>query len=508
MDIYTRKSNYKLFLLFVAVAIAVGTTFYTNYLTQKIASEEKKRAKLWADAVSSRAKLVRYTNDLFKRLAEDERDKVNIWAQSTKFILQVNDNEELNFFSDVITGNTDIPVVLADDSGLVIDYRNFESTAIRGKTMITNSEFDNFRAYPPILIRYGSKSNYIYYKDSNLFVELKKTLNEIISSFISEVVINTASAPVLLTDEKLNLLAFGNIDSADVLSTDNLLKTIKRMEENHTPILVDLGEGVQQKIYYDDSEVLRQLKVFPYIILLIFGAFALFSYLAMSNARRAEQNQVWVGLAKETAHQLGTPISSLVAWVEYLKENNQEPVGFSVINEIENDVERLTLVADRFSKIGAQPQLNPESVLDTVNNNVNYIKQRASKSVDFTVKCSDNTMLFSINKQLFNWVLENLFNNALDAMDGSGKLLIDISANSTRVYIDVADSGCGIPKGKHNTIFEPGFSTKRRGWGLGLSLTKRIVEEYHHGKIYVKSSELNHGTTFRIELPRFTETMG
>jgi signal transduction histidine kinase len=280
------------------------------------------------------------------------------------------------------------------------------------------------------------------------------------------------------------------------------------MEENHTPILVDLGEGVQQKIYYDDSEVLRQLKVFPYIILLIFGAFALFSYLAMSNARRAEQNQVWVGLAKETAHQLGTPISSLVAWVEYLKENNQEPVGFSVINEIENDVERLTLVADRFSKIGAQPQLNPESVLDTVNNNVNYIKQRASKSVDFTVKCSDNTMLFSINKQLFNWVLENLFNNALDAMDGSGKLLIDISANSTRVYIDVADSGCGIPKGKHNTIFEPGFSTKRRGWGLGLSLTKRIVEEYHHGKIYVKSSELNHGTTFRIELPRFTETMG
>jgi two-component system, sporulation sensor kinase D len=506
MDIYTRKSNYKLFLLFVALAIALGTTLYTNHLTQKIANEEKKRAKLWADAVSSRAKLVRYTNDLFKRLAEDERDKVNIWAQSTKFVLQVDNNEELNFFSDVITGNTDIPVVLADESGLVIDYRNFQSSAIRGKVMITNSEFDNFRTYPPILIKYGSTSNYIYYNDSNLFIELKETLNEIISSFISEVVINTASAPVLLTDNKLNLLAFGNIDSVDVASTDNLLRTIKRMEENHSPILVDLGEGVQQKIYYDDSEVLRQLKIFPFIILLIFGAFALFSYLAMSNARRAEQNQVWVGLAKETAHQLGTPISSLSAWVEYMKENNQEPLSSNIINEIENDVERLTLVADRFSKIGAQPQLSPAAVLDTVNHNVNYIKQRASKSVDFFVNCTDNTMLFSINKQLFNWVLENLFNNALDAMNGAGKLIIDVSASSSNIFIDVTDTGCGIPKGKYNTIFEPGFSTKRRGWGLGLSLTKRIVEEYHHGKIFVKSSEPNQGTTFRIELPRYTES--
>jgi hypothetical protein len=179
-----------------------------------------------------------------------------------------------------------------------------------------------------------------------------------------------------------------------------------------------------------------------------------------------------------------------------------QEVGEEVIDEIDHDVERLTLVADRFSKIGAHPQLLPTPVFDTIDENVTYIKARSSKDVEFSIHIEEKDLLFNINKQLFNWVLENLLKNALDAMNGAGKLSIDISASTSMVYVDVKDSGCGIPKGKFNTIFEPGFSTKRRGWGLGLSLTKRIVEEYHHGKIYVKSSEVNKGTTFRIEMPR------
>lgn len=502
MDIYARKSNYKVFLLLLAVVIAIATSLYTNYITNKIADEEKRKAKLWAEAISKRAKLVKYTNDLFARLAADERKKVNIWAQSTKFIITVENNEELNFFSEIITSNNDIPVVLANETGEIVDFRNFEVNLPKDNLSINDSVFETFRAYSPIVISYLGKNSFIYYKDSNLFTELKNTLNEIISSFINEVVVNTASAPVLLLDEQQHLVAFGNIDSTEVNTAEKIQTTIKRMMAAHEPISIELGENKMQKIYFDDSATLKQLKLFPFVQLLIFATFLIIAYLAMSNARRAEQNQVWVGLAKETAHQLGTPISSLAAWVDYLREHKLQEVGEEVIGEIDHDVERLTLVADRFSKIGAHPQLVATSVFDTIEENVTYIKARSSKDVEFSINIEEKDLLFNINKQLFNWVLENLLKNALDAMNGAGKLSIDISASTSMVYVDVKDSGCGIPKGKFNTIFEPGFSTKRRGWGLGLSLTKRIVEEYHHGKIYVKASEINKGTTFRIEIAR------
>lgn len=501
MDIYTKKYNYKVILFAVAVLIAVLTAFYTNYITQRIAKEEKLRAKLWAEAIVKRANLVKYTNDLFSKLAEDERKKVNVWAQSTKFLVSVENNEELTFFSDIVTSNTDIPVILTDQNGVILNVRNYSLPVIQNSS-IFDSVFENFRQYPPLEIRYGKRVNFIYYKDSNLFSELKSTLNEIISSFITEVVLNSASTPVLLTDDKLNLLAHGNIDSSEIDTETKLLQTIKNMESAHEPIAIDLGEGVKQRIYYDDSEVLTQLKYFPFAQLAIFAAFALFSYLTFSSSRRAEQNQVWVGLAKETAHQLGTPISSLAAWVEYLKENKRDAVGESIINELETDVDRLTLVADRFSKIGAQPQLHAENVYTIVQENLKYFEMRASKEMRFSLASTDQKLQFMVNKQLFSWVLENLIKNALDAMEGVGALHIAISDSATKIYIDVSDSGCGIPKGKINTIFEPGFSTKRRGWGLGLSLTKRIVEEYHNGKIFVKQSEMGKGTTFRVEIPK------
>lgn len=485
----------------MAVLIAGVTAFYTNYITQRIAKEEKLRAKLWAEAIVKRAKLVKYTNDLFSKLAADERKKVNIWSQSTKFLVTVENNEELTFFSDIVTSNTDIPVMLTDRNGIILNVRNYTLPVIQNSSVF-DSLFADFRKYPPLEIRYGKRVNFIYYKDSNLFSELKNTLNEIISSFITEVVLNTASAPVLLTDDKLNLLAHGNIDTSEINTDAKLLQTIKSMESSHEPIAIDLGEGVKQRIYYADSEVLTQLKYFPFVQLAIFAAFALFSYLTFSSSRRAEQNQVWVGLAKETAHQLGTPISSLVAWVEYLRENKKDEVGDSVISELENDVDRLTLVADRFSKIGSQPQLQAENVVEIVKENLHYFEKRASKQMQFSLSAADDHLQFMVNRQLFSWVLENLIKNALDAMEGVGSLHVAISDSATKIFIDVTDSGCGIPKGKFNNIFEPGFSTKRRGWGLGLSLTKRIVEEYHHGRIFVKQSEVNKGTTFRVEIPK------
>jgi two-component sensor histidine kinase len=504
MDIYKRRSNLKLVLLALAVSIGLLTTIYTNYLTNKIASEEKRKAKLWAEAITSKAHLVRYTNDLFERLAVDERKKMDIWSQSTKIIAKpdLQDGELLTFLSQILTGNTDIPVILADEDGKFIEYKNFDLKGDKTKYNISDTQFAAFTAYPPIIVTFSNHRNFIYYRDSKLFSELKKTLNDIINSFISEVVINTASAPVIMTDPIGRVLNHGNIDSAEFSDPAHVKAMITSMESKHDPITVDLGDGGTKRIYYDDSTVLKQLKIFPYIQLAIFSLFLIFSYIAFSTSRSAEQNMVWVGMAKETAHQLGTPISSIGAWIDYLKENEPALEGSSAIVEMEHDVERLTLVADRFSKIGSVPQLKAENVHDTLTRNIEYMRKRSSADVHFSLDCPDATMTFAINNQLFDWVLENLYKNALDAMQGAGSLATAVIADAGTVYIDVTDSGCGIARANYQTIFEPGFSTKRRGWGLGLSLTKRIVEAYHSGKIYVKQSEIGRGTTIRIEVPR------
>jgi len=414
----------------------------------------------------------------------------------------VEDGDVLTYFSQILTSNTDIPVILADENGKLITYRNFKLNGDKALMSVSDSQFVAFHYYPPIIVSFGAKRNFIYYKDSNLFTELKKTLNDIINSFISEVVINTSSSPVIMTNVLNIPTDYGNIDSADIRDPERIKALMASMASKHEPITVDLGEGGVKHIYYDDSTVLKQLKIFPYIQLAIFSLFLVFSYFAFSTSRTAEQNMVWVGMAKETAHQLGTPISSIGAWIDYLKESEPSLAGSTAIAEMEHDVERLTLVADRFSKIGSVPQLHAENVRLTLTRNIDYMRKRTSADVYFTLECPDDTWTFAINNQLFDWVLENLYKNALDAMQGAGSIKTSVSADAETVYLDIADSGCGIARTNYQTIFEPGYSTKRRGWGLGLSLTKRIVEAYHSGKIYVKHSEIGKGTTFRIEIPR------
>ena len=282
---------------------------------------------------------------------------------------------------------------------------------------------------------------------------------------------------------------------------EDVTALIKQMEKAHDPVVADLGEGVFRYIYYDDSDTLKQLRLFPFVQLGIFAAFLIIAYLAFSYARRGEQNLVWVGMAKETAHQLGTPISSLEGWIENLREMKEMKGKEDILSELENDVSRLSLVAERFSKIGSVPQLIPESVKECIEKNVNYMRRRASNKVQMNIYCEDN-LVFKVNNQLFDWVLENILKNALDAMNGEGEIDVEASSDLKNVIIDITDTGKGVPKNKFETIFEPGYSTKRRGWGLGLSLTKRIVEEYHSGKIFVKRSEIGKGTTFRIIIPK------
>jgi len=269
---------------------------------------------------------------------------------------------------------------------------------------------------------------------------------------------------------------------------------------------IDLGNGetitFDERVYYKDSILLSQLKYYPFIQLATIGIFLLLSYLAFSAARRSEQNQVWVGMAKETAHQLGTPLSSLIGWIEIIKANeeaagNNENIGI----ELEKDLDRLKLITDRFSKIGSQPKLTKVSLYEEIKTTVDYIKRRASAKIKFELLHNISSEAH-LSPPLFDWVVENILKNALDAMQSSGEIIVTLSENSSSHLVDIFNSGEPLPKSKWKTIFKPGYSTKKRGWGLGLSLSKRIIEKYHKGKIFVKNSESKVGTTFRIVLPK------
>lgn len=315
--------------------------------------------------------------------------------------------------------------------------------------------------------------------------------------FTLSIIEDNTTIPVIIVDENEQLLDSRNLKIPNNADEAFYKKEITRLKSKHKAIEIDLGE-TSQYIYYDDSLLLKQLYYFPYIQFGVIIVFLLIAFFAFSGTKKAEQNRVWVGLSKETAHQLGTPISSLLAWVDLLKARHEED---KMIGEMAKDVNRLRIIAERFSKIGSAPDLQLVSLNDTLQNAVQYMTNRTSQKVAINCHFDDENPLFvKLNVPLFEWVIENLCKNAIDAMDGIGKIDIEVSQKEKDIVIDVTDNGKGIEKNKFKTIFSPGFTTKKRGWGLGLSLVKRIIEEYHQGKIFVKSSEINVGTTFRIIL--------
>jgi len=335
--------------------------------------------------------------------------------------------------------------------------------------------------------------------------------NADLNFIFEEIVVSNRSIPVIQTDELNNPIQWKNIPAADQAKTPKARNKILRrelaaMEGEHEPILITLrnnegGITGYQFIYYKNSNLLSQLKYYPLVQLSVIAIFGMIAFLVFNYSKTAEQNRVWVGMAKETAHQLGTPLSSLMAWVEYLK-SDEKLKDMDMIVELEKDVERLNMITSRFSNIGSEPVLRSLNVYNVIQETVSYIKKRLSSKVAFTISYFPNKNLeANINKPLFEWVIENLCKNAVDAMSGEGEIHIKIlKANEGHVLIDISDTGKGIAKSKISKIFQPGFSTKKRGWGLGLTLVKRIVENYHKGRIIVKSSDPDKGTTFRISL--------
>lgn len=321
-------------------------------------------------------------------------------------------------------------------------------------------------------------------------------------TFYLDIIAANTTIPVILTDASGNVTTYRNLDTNVVITPAYLQKKIEAMKAVNDPIVVEYFETEKLYFYYENSHLLYQLRIYPWFQLGIIALFLLVSYFAFSYSRRSEQNKVWAGMSKETAHQLGTPISSLLAWVDYI-EDAEGKVSDNVLLEIRQDLNRLSLITERFSKIGSDPVLNDLPILEVIEDSVKYLNVRVSEKVVFEVNTSLSTdTLAKLNEPLFAWVIENLCKNAVDAMKGEGKITFDVLEDQAKkkVLIDVTDTGSGIASKHHKTIFKPGFTSKKRGWGLGLSLVKRIVEDYHKGKIYVKHSEIGKGTTFRIEL--------
>ena len=360
---------------------------------------------------------------------------MRIWAQATERLAKADVDSDFEFLLGIISQNNSIPVLICDKTGNITEFRNF-SLPDKGD------------------------------QDKSLFIELSSRNREYLQKRLQK-----------------------------AIGTAPLSEAIKN---NRHFIEIELLGGENQYIFYEDSRLLRSLSIYPYIQMAVMIILAVIIYFAVVYTKRAEQNRVWVGLSKETAHQLGTPISSLMAWTEYLRTTGIEE---EIAGEIDKDVKRLSVIADRFSKIGSQPEMQLEYLNEVIARSLDYMKSRVSGRVAITMHLSDDDHGVQLSRPLIEWVMENLTKNAVDAMQGEGKLDITTGSDKNIVWVEVKDTGKGIARKNFKTVFNPGYTTKKRGWGLGLTLVKRIVEEYHGGKIFVKESEIGRGTTFRLEFP-------
>jgi signal transduction histidine kinase len=499
MNIYRRKQQWKWLLAAAAFIIVICSLWYTNNLVKRIAEDERRKVRLWAEAIQKKASLVKFTNQLFEKMKMEERKKAVLYAKTTEQLTRDYSSASFNFLLYVLEDNTTVPIILTDEKGQINAKKNFDPEKENDQKYM-ESELESMKnGYPPIEIPYYKNSKqFLYYKDSRIFNDIKLVFDSLIKSFIAEVAINSAEVPVIYTDQtKTQVIQSGKVDSLSISTPAKLAVKLEELAGENAPIEIDLGQGTINYIFYAQSSLLTQLKYYPYIQFGVIGLFLLIAYILFSTARKAEQDQVWVGMSKETAHQLGTPLSSLLAWNEHLKGLGVDP---NIIAEMENDVMRLNTITDRFSKIGSQPTLVPEDIVKLLEKSLAYLRKRTSKNVTFEIKLPDHPIQVNLSGPLFEWVIENLCKNAVDAMDGKGTLKIIMMEKPEQVKIFISDTGKGIPKAKFNEVFKPGYTTKQRGWGLGLSLCKRIIENYHDGKIYVLESEVGKGTTFCIEL--------
>ncbi len=483
-----------------AVLIITVSLWYTNILVRQIAEDERMSIRIWANAIQSKADLVNYTKKFFDQIKEEEYKRALILAEAYRNFRFEESSQTLEFYRQMMEYNTTIPIILADSKGHINSYKNVDERELAGITMMNDSLKKEFSSFEPIRITLvGDEYLLLYFKESTIFTELRLVLDDLVESFFSEVVGSSASVPVMVTDSTGQyVIESGNLDREKLKDPQYVADLISSMSYENEPIEIVLPDYGRSYIYYANSSLMEQIMYYPYVMLTIISVFLFISYLLFSTARKSEQNLVWIGMSKETAHQLGTPLSSIMAWLELLKmklENSEE------VNEIERDVKRLEDITDRFSKIGSPAKLEPRNLVEVLYESIAYLEPRISKRVKFSINTPrEKQVMVPLNKQLFEWVVENICKNAVDAMNSAGEININVEEVNKHVNIDFEDTGKGMHKSQFKAIFKPGFTSKKRGWGLGLSLSKRIISDYHKGKIFVKSSVIEKGTVIRVVL--------
>ncbi|MBC7862890.1 MAG: HAMP domain-containing histidine kinase, partial [Bacteroidia bacterium] len=452
-NIYKQKQVWKILLLIGAAGIVAFSLFYTHSLVNELKTDEKNRIKLWALAIQKKAALVKSTLEIIAESNDEERKKAELYASAFR---ELGKNKgDFSFVIEVVKNNTTVPVILVDEKGKITGQRNLPDTLRENDTIYRKEQLEEMkRIHPPIVFDYlKGRKQFLYYKNSKLYEYTKKVFEEHIKSFISEVADNSAAVPVIMVDSLTGKVrAFGKIADAVMEDSASVAMRIKIMESENDPIVVDLGDG-KHFIYYENSYLLKQLKYYPWVQFGIIGLFLLIAYTLFSTSRKAEQNQVWVGMSKETAHQLGTPLSALYGWLEYFKGSGANE---HAVKEMARDLDRLKIITDRFSKIGSQPSLAKENIVASIENVMDYLKTRASKNVIFQIDKNSEEIFVNLSVPLFEWVIENLVKNAVDSMDGKGKIHITISDEGNVVVVDISDTGKGIPKSKFKTVFKPG----------------------------------------------------
>ena len=484
----------------VALLLIAASLWYTNRLVKSIAEQETRQVKMWAAAMEQHAVMMKSTEEFFNKVSDQEQLRVDLLANAYRRLIDISNNENTAIYLDIIRNNISIPLVLTDGDGNIMSSNNLPPEQ-EGKRIFDDEMKQAYSKFPPIKIDPGyGIVQWLYYNESLNYTELKAVLEDMIDHFMEEITINSVGAPVIITNEdQSKILSFGNLDTLLMKDTAYVNRQLEIMRDENEPLQIEFMNTGKATIFYRTSDLVQQMRYYPMIQFVVFALFLLIAYLLFSYVRRSEQNQVWAGMAKETAHQLGTPLSSLMGWIELMKMQD-EP--FAGTYEMEKDIERLQIVTDRFSKIGSVPMLEPTDINYLIKDTMDYLRKRFSSKFDFEINLPEGELIMPLIPSLFRWVLENLTKNAIDAMGDKGKITLDLIDDGDHIHIDMSDTGKGIAKSQIKQVFNPGFTSKKRGWGLGLSLAKRIIEDYHKGKIFVKSSVVGQGTTFRITLKK------
>lgn len=498
--LYTNKTRWKWALAAVALMLIAISLWYTNRLVKSIAEQETRQVKMWAAAMEQHAVMMQSTEEFFNKVSEQEQLRVDLLASAYRRVIDISSNENTAVYLDIIRNNISIPLVITDTKGNIIFSSNLPADQ-EGKKTFDNEMKAYYSKFAPIKIDPGYGSvQWLHYNESLIYTELKAVLEDMINHFMEEITLNSVGAPVIITNEdQSKILSFGNLDSLMMQDTNYVKQQLAIMSDENDPLQIEFMNTGKATVFYRTSDLVQQMRYYPMIQMVVFALFLIIAYLLFSSARRSEQNRVWAGMAKETAHQLGTPLSSLMGWIELLKMQDEPFVG---THEMEKDIERLQIVTDRFSKIGSIPVLEPTDVIYHIHDTMDYLQKRFSKKFEFEINLPEDEVVIPLIPSLFRWVLENVTKNAIDAMGDHGKITLDFVNDSDHIHIDISDTGKGIPKSKIKQVFNPGYTSKKRGWGMGLSLARRIIEDYHKGKIFVKSSVVGQGTTFRITLKK------